>query len=677
MHNLKKMNRLLKIYLLLLGFVVVTSILDWNWLSPIQLLAFIAVVILTGYYLSRFTRKIFRKFLWRIRRKLILSYIFIGFIPILLVMVLVLLGFFIFMGQTTSEMFNSSLDGYLLRTKNQCEKLLPLTEFLGNEEGTDRWFAELTPEDQTWLSQAEVWLTTKDHTEVLRGNGSYDLQEWATHHDFSGLVIRERNPYLAAVHLNPDKTRAMQVLVPVDSRLMDLMSKHVDADIRYLRLSDEGAQNELSQTIKSSDKQPVWPKWWDFPVWWLSLPDQIDWETGEKMSLLDQEDNGKPKKVLKDDSGALAIDVPGDGHAKEAMGAFVVSSHFSRVYRHIFARSTTLQKFVYAAMFSIAITFLIIELISVISGFLLAKSITASVHNLFEGTERIKKGDLNYQIKVGAPDQLGDLAQSFNNMTDSVKNLLKERAEKERLAESLRIAREMQMNLLPREIRSLGEIEISAMNIPAQEVCGDYYDILRKGEQEVGIIIADVSGKGPSAALLMAEVKGVILSVSQRTILPRQLLVEANNILGPTLDARNFITMTYAVINEKTRTMRMSRAGHNPILHYTAPDGRVDIVQPGGIGLGLGRNGVFERTLEEVERKLNSGDILVFYTDGLTEAMNTQNQLYGLTRLSEILVQNKYLSAEEIKTAIVHDLQFFLDSHAPQDDITLVLLKVL
>jgi sigma-B regulation protein RsbU (phosphoserine phosphatase) len=104
--------------------------------------------------------------------------------------------------------------------------------------------------------------------------------------------------------------------------------------------------------------------------------------------------------------------------------------------------------------------------------------------------------------------------------------------------------------------------------------------------------------------------------------------------------------------------------------------GTVDVVQPGGIGLGLARNGIFERTLEQVERKLESGDVLVFYTDGLTEAMNAQNQLYGMDRLSAILLQNKHLSAEQMKSAIFGDLQSFLQSNPLQDDITLVLVKV-
>ena len=666
------MDRLLKVYLILLGTMIVTAALGWAWLDWIQFLATCGVVALSAYYAFGFLRKIFRKFLWRIRRKLILSYIFIGFIPICLVIVLVLLGFFIFMGQTTSEMFNSSLDGYLLRTKSQSEKLLHLTEFLGNEKGVERWYSELKPEDQAWLSQAEIRLSMNGKHESLYGRSSEDLPAWAMKEDFSGLVIRNANPFLTAVHHDRDNHRIMQVLVPVDSRLLDLMSQNVDADIRYLRFAGEGAKNQLNQTIKSSNKQPIWPRWWDFPIWWLSMPDQVDWTSGEKMSVLEGDE--KDGNVLKDESGGLVIEGPEDPNS--SMGAFVVSTHFSRVYRHIFSRSTTLQKVVYGIMVTVAIFFLVIELISVISGFLLAKSITASVHNLFEGTERIKAGDLNYQIKVGAADQLGDLANSFNSMTDSVKNLLKERAEKERLAESLRIARQMQQNLLPKEIHSLGGMEIATMNIPAQEVCGDYYDILRTSDTEVGIIVADVSGKGPSAALYMAEVKGVILAMTQRPVMPRELLVAANNILGPTLDSKNFITMTYAMIDEQKRTMYMSRAGHNPILHYLSASKTVDVVQPGGIGLGLTRNGIFERTLEQVERKLDPGDILVFYTDGLTEAMNSQNHLYGLERLSSILAENTHLSAEEMKSAIYKDLQLFLQSNPPQDDITLVLLKV-
>ena len=166
-----KLGRLAKIYWSLVAFFIIASILDWKWLGPFQTLSMLAICGLTIYYAFRILRRIFRKFLWRIRRKLILSYIFIGFVPIFLVSLLVLLGCFIFLGQTTSEIFNSSLDAFLLQTKSQSEKLLHLTEFMGNEEGIERWYTELNPEDKSWLSEAEIWLDTDDHTEVLQGDG--------------------------------------------------------------------------------------------------------------------------------------------------------------------------------------------------------------------------------------------------------------------------------------------------------------------------------------------------------------------------------------------------------------------------------------------------------------------------------------------------------------------------
>jgi serine phosphatase RsbU (regulator of sigma subunit) len=670
------MNRLVKIYLVLLGTWCVLKITDISFLSSLRFFTFWSVFILTVFFLFRFTRQFIRRLLWRIRRKLILSYIFIGFIPVSLLFVLFFLGFFIFMGQATSEMFNSALDSYVLQTKIESEKLVHLAEFTDPHTAIDRWYQELQPEDRKWLGTAEITIWNEGTQQVLKGKEAMSAPAWLHKKDFAALVLRDSTPWLAVIHQDQEKQRGMLMLVPLGQELLGLIKKKTDADIHYVPFStDNNAQNELQQTLATTKNQPIWPVWWDFPVWWFSLPNQYDWQTGKKIVVL--EVNGKEP----DQQGLLILDDKGKGNKEinsggKRIGAFWVSTNVSRVYNHIFARSTSLQKFIYAMMVAIAIFFLIIELISFLSGFLLARSITASVHNLFEGTERIKSGDLNYRIKVGAQDQLGELAMSFNNMTDSIKTLLAERTEKERLAESLRIARQLQQRLLPREITSIGGVQISTMNLPAEEVCGDYYDIIRNNENQMGIIIADVSGKGPSAALYMAEVKGVILSLSRQTVMPRDVLLEANRILAPTLDPRSFITVCYAMINERDKIMKLSRAGHNPVLHYSAQSATIEVVQPRGIGLGLGRDGIFEQSLEEIERKLCSGDVLVFYTDGLTEAMNAENQLYGLPRLSDILQQHIQDSAEDIKNAILNDLQSFLNRGLPQDDITLVLLKM-
>ena len=140
------------------------------------------------------------------------------------------------------------------------------------------------------------------------------------------------------------------------------------------------------------------------------------------------------------------------------------------------------------------------------------------------GTERVRQGDFTHRINIESRDQLGELADSFNQMTGSIENLLQTAAEKKRLEEELRIARQIQMSLLPRGPLDFRGIGVTALCVPAREVGGDYYDFFRVGERRLGVLIADVSGKGTSAALYMAELKGLMLSLSQIYQSPRQLL---------------------------------------------------------------------------------------------------------------------------------------------------------
>lgn len=670
-----------KVYI---GFLVAWFVSLIFGLDSLRSFAFWGAFILTIYYSAVLMKKVMRKLLWRIRRKLILSYIFIGFIPICLLAFIFVLAFWIFMGQATSEMFNSSLDSYLLQTKMEGQKLIHLARVMPRDDVHKTWFQDLSQSDQEWLHYARLIFYTPEGSEVIQGDEEVELPDWVKKNEFSGLVLGESHLWLVSVHHKPEEKISLLIQVPVTRVVLDQIGKKIGANITYYS-GKKGMKDEFEETVEKTRKDPIWPAWWDVPVAWISLPDQQSWENGQKITLagrinIDGDEDQKKairgevkKKIHKGfDKNQSPIVTDSD----MGMGAFALNTNVSKIYDHIFSRSTTLQKFVYVMMLGIGICFLVIELISFASGFLLAKSITASIHNLFEGTERIKKGDLNYKIKIHAKDQLGELAAQFNSMTDSIKDLMVARAEKERLAEALLIARHMQEKLLPKNVTSFGGIDIATMNLPAEEMCGDYYDIIRKNDQEFGIIIADVSGKGPSAALYMAELKGVMLSTSQRTIDPKEVMVEANRVLSPTLDSRNFVTMTYAMINEPMKVMTMCRAGHNPIIHYHFKTGLAEIVQSRGIGLGVSRNGIFERTLEEVQRNLDSGDILVFYTDGLTEAMNESNQLYGLDRLSEIIVKNKDLSTGQIKDAIFRDLEFFLNKKLPQDDVTLVLLKI-
>ena len=235
-------------------------------------------------------------------------------------------------------------------------------------------------------------------------------------------------------------------------------------------------------------------------------------------------------------------------------------------------------------------------------------------------------------------------------MTGSIETLLLTAAEKKRLEEELRIARQIQMSLLPRGNLDIPGLGITALCVPAREVGGDYYDFFPLGPGRLGVLIADVAGKGTSAALYMAELKGLIMALSQTYQSPRQLLIEANRILSDNLDTRSFITMTYAVIDLVSGVMTYARAGHTPLIYMAGPaSGREPAAQvliPSGMVLGLRIDGAMEKfneLLEEKEISLQRGDVMVFYTDGITEAMNADNDLFGDSRLSRIVEEHGHL----------------------------------
>jgi len=343
--------------------------------------------------------------------------------------------------------------------------------------------------------------------------------------------------------------------------------------------------------------------------------------------------------------------------------------------------SRTVGQGLLLVLFVIGALFLIIEFIALIAGFALAKSITGSVHELFTGTERVRQGDFTHKIAIASDDQLGELAGSFNSMTASIEDLLRQAAEKKRLEEELRIAHEIQMSLLPQGPLLMPGLSVTALCVPAREVGGDYYDFLPLDDHRVGVLIADVSGKGTSAALYMAELKGLVLSLSEIHRSPRDLLIAANRIIAKHLDARSFITMTYAVINLRARTMTYARAGHTPLIYVPANglDPRhARILAPDGLVLGLKiDNGeMFERLLEEETIPLQPGDLYLFFTDGISEAMNAYDDCFGETRLGQLVESHAHLPSDQLRERVLREIAAFVGDAPQHDDMTMILLKV-
>lgn len=252
--------------------------------------------------------------------------------------------------------------------------------------------------------------------------------------------------------------------------------------------------------------------------------------------------------------------------------------------------------------------------------------------------------------------------------------LLQESIEKERLEKELDVAREMQRRLIPAEIPKVTGLDISAVFIPAFEVGGDYYDFFEMDSSRFGFVVGDVSGKGISAAFIMAELRGVFESLSRLINDPREILINANDILRKSLGSSSFVTVAFGIYDRTLSKVFLVRAGHTPIIY--ANGNGVEDLRPAGIGLGLNYSQIFTNSLETIELNLKDEDVLVVFTDGITEAKNSKMEDFGLPRLKEIISSTRYESAQEITNKIIHDVTVYSESSPQHDDITLLILKV-
>ncbi|MBV6419042.1 MAG: hypothetical protein DAHOPDDO_00252 [Ignavibacteriaceae bacterium] len=251
--------------------------------------------------------------------------------------------------------------------------------------------------------------------------------------------------------------------------------------------------------------------------------------------------------------------------------------------------------------------------------------------------------------------------------------LLEQSIEKERLEKELDVAREIQRKILPADVPDYPNMEIASVFIPAFEVGGDYYDFFRISETKLGFVIADVSGKGISAAFIMAEVKGIFESLSKTIEKPKEILIKANEILKETLDSKTFVSAAYGYFDFNEKKLIFARAGHCPL--FLIRDMNSKQIRPSGLGLGLSSKEYFEQTLEEFSVDLLRNDTIVLYTDGVTDAKNEQMEDFGDKYFLNVLQDNASLSAQELSNKIIREITVFSSQHNQYDDITLVIFK--
>lgn len=247
-----------------------------------------------------------------------------------------------------------------------------------------------------------------------------------------------------------------------------------------------------------------------------------------------------------------------------------------------------------------------------------------------------------------------------------------ERMAARKIADELTIARRIQMTFLPSQDPVVNGFDISGLNIPSADVGGDYYDFIPIVDNHLGIAIGDVSGKGIPAALIMAAFRASLKAEIRNNFAIRAILMKVNNLLFESLERDNYVTAIYSVLDSKHRVLTFSNAGHNPPILRRA-DGKVEELKEGGLALGTFANS----TYEERPISLNSGDILLFYTDGVTEAKDDRDEEFGVERLLVCLEESKERSAREIVDYVVECTNKFSSRTAEMDDLTLVVLKAL
>ncbi len=247
--------------------------------------------------------------------------------------------------------------------------------------------------------------------------------------------------------------------------------------------------------------------------------------------------------------------------------------------------------------------------------------------------------------------------------------------ERQRLAREMELAHEVQMSLLPSQTPEAPGLEIATLSMPAMDVGGDYFDIIPLGGDRTGFIIADVSGKGIGAAFHMAELKGIFQTLARMMRSPKRMLMDANDVIYHNWDRSQFVSLAYAVIDIKWRMLELTRAGHEPVLLLR--EGQLLPLEPAGLALGLTKTADFAEKIEEMPYRLLKGDKLVFYTDGLTEATNPEQEAYGDERLRQLLLT----IAEQPPKAIIQQVKEALHAFAGDgqqfDDVTMIVVEVL
>lgn len=381
----------------------------------------------------------------------------------------------------------------------------------------------------------------------------------------------------------------------------------------------------------------------------------------------------------------------GERHIDIAAPVFVRDKNIGRAYIgsvHVGLREDSIQNDVDKAKRRIIYITLAAILLGSAGAYGLASLIVKPVKNLVKDAEILGGGDLDSPIHVGTFDEVGVLAKTLDDARVKLKDAQQRLVASERLARELEIAKEIQMALLPKDTPMSDRVEIGTLYRAAAQVGGDLYDFFWVSEQELGIVVADVSGKGIPGSLVMTMAKAVIRAKAVKSGLlshklpsgdggdPASVIRKTNQMIAQDIKKGMFITANYGILNILNLHFRFVSAGHNSTLVYNSRTKELSEYNPKGIALGLDKGMIFDTVLQDQDIPLSSGHMLLQYTDGITEAMNKHQEEFGEERLKEAIQKYAHQNVNEFLASLDQEIRAFTEGYAQSDDITAIVIKV-
>jgi sigma-B regulation protein RsbU (phosphoserine phosphatase) len=620
-------------------------------------------------------RWIRNRFLWKLRNRLIVTYFFIGVIPAVLLITIALLAGTLFLNQYATSQARYMLEAELRAITAVNENIA--RELVANPKSELKSLQELHSLSLHYEGlQVAAWRdgVPLDKTDI-------GLPKWSSS-DAAMIAQEKEHLYLRAItQLKQDGKQWIVVSsVPLAKSLLDksllgeitlFIPKRNKKGGVTVRLGGDSKQGDADYEISpyvTGGRLPKAHGWWD--------------REGEPTSFI-------PYRSWTDGS--------------ELPGGVRIKTRAATLITELFSSKGEFAAAAMAVLIIIAAFFALIELIAIYIGVRLTRSITGSVYRLYQATQHINRGDFNHRIEVRSNDQLAALQKSFNSMTESLEQLIAEQKIKQRLENELAIAQEVQETLFPRMDLSMQSLELHGVCKPARTVSGDYYDFLSGsvGSEQLTIAMGDISGKGISAALLMATVHSAVRAYqygqmpsietvgavavagaahvkadTARGVLapseiqsPADVLELLNRHLYHSTQPEKYATMFLGVWDGPTRTLTYSNAGHLPPI-VISPDGAIRRLEEGGMVIGL----FDEMVYEERSVVLASNDIFVAFSDGVTEPENEFGE-FGEQRLIDLIIEHRRQPLARISDTVTSAVQDWIGANEQPDDITVVLAR--